>query len=126
MSLHQPPQDGVVPIHYVADPGVLLSRGRWSLFDIEEVIGVPKHYPTQTVRLYLVAPEMSATDLRLDELERIMGRYAGDHDLSVKLVYYRIDLGTIPMRLNDDPHGMFGRQRISFDILGRGLDSLVP
>jgi hypothetical protein len=109
----------IVPIHLVADPTVLLKNGNWDLDRLEDVIGKPREYPTHTVRLFLVAPEMSTGALKIDELEAMLTPYASTHDLSVKITYYpNPELNSGKVYINYDQDGSAGRQRVSIDIVG--------
>ena len=63
---------------------------------------------------------MSVPDIKIDNLERMLGPYARHHDLSVKITYYpNRNLRTSKSVINYDQDGSQGRKRLSIDIFGK-------
>lgn len=80
------------PLYFVRDLDVLLqSDTGWSIERLEKIIGTPSRYPTRSVRLVIIAPELMINFLYLHQLKALLDDYCTAHDLEALIWFNESD-----------------------------------
>jgi hypothetical protein len=91
-----------IPLHFVRGIRVLKPRGRWNIGALENVVGKPENYATRVSRLFIVAPEETTDELRLDRLGVMLNDYSADKSLRVEVKLHFGKLDSAPVSVHND------------------------